>query len=179
MVERRERRVSVNLFGLTGFGNEALRYLYETGLEIKGLYTRKEMGNYPYFETEFIYDVAQKLDIPVYFIETHGAWDIHDHADINLVCTFHRIFKQEHLAKGARNINVHPALLPKYAGRNPFRDMVSDGVEHVGITVHEMTEQIDSGEVIASLHYPYRADDENGLRKSLAGHIREALELTL
>lgn len=179
MVERREYNLNFNLFALTGFGNEALAYLHECGFKIQGVYTRKEIGDYPYFEVEHIYDFAQKLDIPIYYIEPHGSWNIRDHADINLVCTFHRIFKQEHLDKASVNINIHPALLPEYKGKNPFRKMLQDRVDHVGITVHKMTEKIDSGETIVHLEYPYKAHNESDLRKSLAEHIREALALTL
>lgn len=170
--------MNVNLFALTGFGNEALYYLHRSGLKIKGLYTRKEIGKYPYFEVIPIYDIAQELNIPTYFIETSGPWSIHDQVDLNLICTFHRIFKQEHFKKGAININVHPALLPKYPGKNPFLDMMHDRVDHIGITVHEMTERIDSGNVLVQLEYPHKIDSESNLRKSLSEHIKEALELT-
>lgn len=171
--------MSVNLFGLTGFGNEALEYLYENGFEIKGLYTRNEKGPYPYFEIEHIYDLSQNLGIKTYFVENNGRWNIREDADMNIVCTFHRIFKQEHLEKASVNINIHPALLPDYAGRNPFVKILADSVDQVGITAHIMTEKIDSGITLKRLTYKYRPFNESELRAFLAKHIKETLRLTL
>lgn len=179
MVERSKQKLSFNLFGLTGFGNEVLTYLYENGFEIKGLYTRKEKGIYPYFEVEHIYDISQKLGIKTYTIENNGTWGIRDCADVNIVCTFHRIFKQEHLKKAPVNINIHPALLPGYAGKNPFVKMLADNVEQVGITAHTMTEEIDSGIILTAQRYEYTAYNEDDLRAFLAKHIKEILEVTL
>lgn len=178
-MERSERRLRVNLFGLTGFGNEALEYVYDNGFEIKGLYTRNERDRYPYFEVEHIYDLSKKLGIQTYFIEGSGNWHIRDTADLNIVCTFHRIFKQEHLQKAPININIHPALLPEYRGRNPFVKMLENHVRQVGITAHTMSEEVDDGKILTVLRCEYTAYNESDLRAFLAKHIKETLGKTL
>lgn len=178
-MERSKRKVSVNLFGLTGFGNEALEYLYDNGFEIKGVYTRKEKGPYPYFEVEHIYDLSQKLGIKIYIIESNGIWNIRDYADMNIVCTFHRIFKQEHLKKAPININIHPALLPEYRGKNPFIKMLIDNVRQVGITAHIMSEEVDVGKILTVQRYEYTADNESNLRAFLVKHIKEILGMAM
>lgn len=178
-MEIKDKNISFNLFALTGFGNDVLAYLYENGFEIKGLYSRNEKGPYPYFEIEHIYRASKRLEIPTYFVNLTGDWDIQEEADINLVCTFHRVFKAKHLKKAFYNINIHPGLLPHYSGRSPFSKMIEDGVDEVGICAHEMTHHIDSGSILVSVVYHYSANSESDLRQFLSSHMRDALRLTI
>jgi phosphoribosylglycinamide formyltransferase-1 len=47
-----------------------------------------------------------------------------------------------------RVINVHPALLPAFAGLNAVEQAISYGVKVFGVTVHFVDEGIDTGSVI-------------------------------
>jgi phosphoribosylglycinamide formyltransferase-1 len=55
-------------------------------------------------------------------------------------------------------VNVHPALLPSFAGINSIRQMLDYGVKVAGVTVHFVDEGIDSGPIILQrsfeLSYP-------------------------
>jgi hypothetical protein len=69
----------------------------------------------------------------------------------DLIISFqHQIFCAELLTlKGVKFINCHPALLPKYRGVKPiFWSMLNDDDEF-GITVHEMTIDIDCGNILS------------------------------
>lgn len=176
-MEIKDKHISFNLFALTGFGNDVFEYLYENGFEIKGLYTRNEKGPYPYFEVEHIYVTSKRLGVPTHFVNLTGDWDIQEEADINLVCTFHRIFKAKHLKKALYNINIHPGLLPEYSGRSPFAKMIEDGVNEVGICAHEMTHHVDSGSILVSVVYRNSASSESDLRQFLSSHMRDVLSL--
>lgn len=44
--------------------------------------------------------------------------------------------------------NIHPSLLPKYAGLNPWEEMFKKHEREGGITLHYMTEQADAGSVV-------------------------------
>ena len=46
-------------------------------------------------------------------------------------------------------INVHPSLLPKYRGPNPYLQTIWHGEKFSGVTFHLMTENFDSGAVLA------------------------------
>lgn len=46
-------------------------------------------------------------------------------------------------------LNIHPALLPAYPGRNGIRDAYEDGAVNTGVTIHYVDEGIDSGPIIA------------------------------
>ena len=48
-----------------------------------------------------------------------------------------------------RMINIHPSLLPKYKGLNAVQQALESGDKITGCTVHYVTEELDSGEIIS------------------------------
>lgn len=46
-------------------------------------------------------------------------------------------------------INVHPSLLPRYRGANPYSSAIIDNAKETGVTLHFMDENFDTGEIIA------------------------------
>ena len=59
-------------------------------------------------------------------------------------------------------LNVHPSLLPKYRGPSPVASAILAGDEVTGVTVMEVTEQVDSGPVVARRRMRIRADETTG-----------------
>lgn len=58
-----------------------------------------------------------------------------------------------------RMINIHPSLLPRYAGLDTHaRALAAGDVEH-GASVHFVTPALDAGPVIAQVRVPVLADD--------------------
>lgn len=47
------------------------------------------------------------------------------------------------------SINVHPSLLPEFRGTSVTRWQVLEGVQHTGVTIHQMDEEFDTGATIA------------------------------
>ena len=48
-----------------------------------------------------------------------------------------------------RIVNIHPSLLPKYRGLDPHERALAAGDNLTGCTVHVVTEELDSGEILA------------------------------
>ena len=48
-----------------------------------------------------------------------------------------------------RIVNIHPSLLPAFAGTTPIEDALAAGATETGVTVHWVDEGVDSGLVIA------------------------------
>ena len=48
-----------------------------------------------------------------------------------------------------RVLNIHPSLLPAFKGAHAIRDAFEAGVRETGVTVHGVTEKLDSGPVLA------------------------------
>ena len=70
-----------------------------------------------------------------------------------------------------RIINIHPSLLPAFAGGmnpKPQQDALEAGVKIAGCTVHIATDEVDAGPIIAQGAVPVFMDDSVG---SLANRI--------
>jgi phosphoribosylglycinamide formyltransferase 1 len=61
-----------------------------------------------------------------------------------------------------RIVNIHPSLLPAFAGGmapRPQADALAAGVKISGCTVHFVTEEVDAGPIIAQAAVPVLDDD--------------------
>ena len=58
-----------------------------------------------------------------------------------------------------RIINIHPSLLPKYKGLNVIQRAMDAGDTVTGCTVHYVTEELDSGDIILQAEVPILPDD--------------------
>ena len=59
-------------------------------------------------------------------------------------------------------INIHPSLLPAFAGKmdlDVHRAVLADGVNETGCTVHMVTEEVDAGPVVVQKKCRVLADD--------------------
>ncbi len=56
-------------------------------------------------------------------------------------------------------LNLHPSLLPAYAGSSPTFWVLANGEEQTGITVHEMVKKIDGGSIAYQRVIPIESND--------------------
>jgi phosphoribosylglycinamide formyltransferase-1 len=70
-----------------------------------------------------------------------------------------------------RMLNIHPSLLPKYKGLDTFARAIEAGDSHAGASVHLVTSDLDSGEVLAQTRVAIAAGDTPA---SLAERVRFA-----
>jgi phosphoribosylglycinamide formyltransferase-1 len=67
-------------------------------------------------------------------------------------------------AFSGRTINIHPSLLPRHGGRGMMglavhRAVLAAGDEETGVTIHEVTPELDAGPVVARARVAVRPDD--------------------
>lgn len=67
-----------------------------------------------------------------------------------------------------RWLNFHPAPLPEYKGRNLAYQVIMDGAQKFGATLHYMDEEYDTGQLIEVQRFPIECGDTAGdlVRKS-------------
>lgn len=71
-------------------------------------------------------------------------------ADIAVVCSFNYKIPKILLDSVKDGfINVHPSLLPKYRGANPYSAAILNGEKETGVTLHFMDEHFDTGDIVA------------------------------
>jgi len=86
------------------------------------------------------------------------ALDEHDVGTIALA-GFMRILSPWFIDKWrGRVVNIHPSLLPKYRGLDTHKRALEAGDAVHGCSVHLVTEELDSGEVLGSAEVPILAD---------------------
>lgn len=74
--------------------------------------------------------------------------------DAAVVCSFN--YKIPRVLMNATRdgfINVHPSMLPKYRGGNPYSRVIMNGETETGVTIHFMDEGFDTGDIIAQKAY--------------------------
>lgn len=58
-----------------------------------------------------------------------------------------------------RILNIHPALLPAFKGGQAIKDALKYGIKVTGVTVHFVTEEVDSGPIILQAACPVKEND--------------------
>jgi phosphoribosylglycinamide formyltransferase-1 len=97
--------------------------------------------------------------------------------DIDLICLagFMRLLSPEFVQRwGDRMINIHPSLLPSFAGLNTHHRALDAGVKLHGCTVHFVRAAMDNGPIIAQAAVPVLPGDTPetlGARVLAAEHI--------
>jgi phosphoribosylglycinamide formyltransferase-1 len=81
--------------------------------------------------------------------------------DLVVCAGWDRVFTHEFVERFlGRNINIHPALLPSFAGGlHAIRDALDYGVKVTGCTVHFVTHDLDAGPIILQAAVPVLPDD--------------------
>lgn len=83
-------------------------------------------------------------------------------ADIFVVAAFGQILSKEILDIPKYGcINVHASLLPLYRGAAPIQWAIADGQSVTGVTIQQMNEGVDTGDIISQKIVPIE-DDETG-----------------
>lgn len=82
--------------------------------------------------------------------------------EIDLICLagFMRVLTDNFLGKFPnRVINIHPALLPSFAGTQGQQDAFDYGAKFAGCTVHFVDAGVDTGPIIIQAVVPLKQDD--------------------
>lgn len=84
-----------------------------------------------------------------------------------------------------RTINIHPSLLPAHGGRGMIgsavhRSVLAAGDSETGVTIHEVTPQVDAGPILARSRVPVlRGDDVERLAERVLAEEHRLLVSTL
>jgi methionyl-tRNA formyltransferase len=99
-------------------------------------------------------------NIPLYVVDSPGE-EIFENLespgefDFLLSLSWRFLIPKKILSKARlASINLHRGLLPRYAGAEPVRRMLEDGLKQATITAHIMEEIVDSGEILSEAHLP-------------------------
>ena len=155
MFNRTKFKKRILFVGIPDMAYIGLDGLLMAGVNIVGVLGPKKDHNLYYDFKSFVearrlnYIDYDELDEPQ-LIETVRKLDI----DAAVVCSFNYKIPKILLESPKDGfINVHPSMLPKYRGGNPYSRVIMNGETETGVTIHFMDEGFDTGDIIAQKAY--------------------------
>ena len=142
--------------GTPDFAVPALEKLYREGYEIPFVVTQpdavrdrgKKVKFSPVKEKALEYDIPVFQPVRIRNEEAVGQlrqWK----PDVIIVAAFGQILPKEILEMPRYGcLNIHASLLPKYRGAAPIQQAVIDGAEKSGVTIMQMDEGLDTGDML-------------------------------
>mgnify|MGYP004460822249 CR=1 FL=1 len=169
--------MKIIFMGTPDFAVGTLRSLAEAGHEITLVVSQpdKPKGRGHAMVPTPVKVAAEELGIPVFQpVKIREAKDVLEktEADVCVVAAFGQIIPASILhMKKYGCINVHASLLPKYRGAAPIQWAVIDGEKESGVTIMQMDEGLDTGDMLAKAIVPL---DEKETGGSLFDKLSEA-----
>ncbi len=148
--------MKVVFMGTPDFAVGALEAIIKAGHEVTGVVTQpdKPKGRGKELQISPVKACALEHGIEVFQPEKIKAPDAVSmlrkfEADIFVVAAFGQILSKEILEMPKFGcVNIHASLLPKYRGAAPIQWAVIDGEEESGVTIMQMNEGLDTGDIL-------------------------------
>ena len=165
--------------GTPDFSVGALEALVEAGHKVVAVVTQpdKPKGRGKEMQQTPVKECALKYNIPVFQpvkIKTPDAVEVlrSYEADLFVVAAFGQILSKEILDMPKYGcVNIHASLLPKYRGAAPIQWAILDGEKETGVTIMQMNEGLDTGDMLTKVVVPIE-DTDTG--ESLFDKLAEA-----
>ncbi len=111
--------------------------------------------------------LCQQHDVPLWSIDRSKEVDQVGtvlaglEIDLNVSISWRFLIPKEHLSLATiGGVNLHRGRLPKYAGAEPVKRMLLDGVADACIAAHVLDEEIDAGEVLREVNHPMTCEQD-------------------
>ncbi len=150
--------MKIVFMGTPDFAAGALEALLEAGHEVTAVVTQPDKAKGRSKELQFppVKECAIARGIPVLQpvrIKTPEAIAelAQYEADVFVVAAFGQILSREILDMPKYGcLNIHASLLPKYRGASPIQHVIIDGETETGVTIMQMDEGLDTGDMLYS-----------------------------
>lgn len=154
--------MKIVFMGTPDFAVEALKAIIQAGHEVLCVVTQpdkpkgrgKEMQFTPVKQCAQVYQIPVLQPVKVREAESVEALRALG-ADIFVVAAFGQILPKEILTMPKYGcVNIHASLLPKYRGAAPIQWAVINGEKESGVTIQQMGEGIDTGDILIKRAIP-------------------------
>ena len=160
----------VIFMGTPDFATGTLEKIVLAGHEVVGVVTQpdKPKGRGKTLMPTPVKEVAVKYNLPVYQPKKVREPEVVEllrglKPDVIVVAAFGQIISKEILEMPKYGcINVHASLLPAYRGAAPIQWAVINGDKESGVTIMQMDEGIDTGDMIEKVVVPIDKDETGG-----------------
>jgi methionyl-tRNA formyltransferase len=99
---------------------------------------------------------AREREVPFVPSGNYADLTTSDHglvADLGISVFYDRILPPDFISRFRRLLNIHNGPLPRYRGVSPINWALKNSEQTHGITIHEITTEVDAGPIVAQLNY--------------------------
>src|SRR5690606_23122965 len=155
--------------GTPEFAVPPLEALHSKGYDISLVITQKDKrrGRGKKLLPTPVKEKALELGLEVYQPDSVNEKDtinrlIEINPDVIVVVAFGQILKKDLLNIPKYGcLNIHASILPKYRGAAPINWAIINGEKETGITIMEMDEGLDTGDILKVERIPIEKDDDS------------------
>ena len=98
---------------------------------------------------------ANREDFDAALVQAIDSYTTLEHSPLVVLAGFMRILTPSFVTHYAgRLVNIHPSLLPAFAGLHTHRRAIEAGCQFAGATVHQVTAELDHGPILAQAVVP-------------------------
>lgn len=148
--------MTIIFFGTSEFALDSLTAINDSYHKILSVVTqpdsRRNRGHKVHFTP--VKEKALELGLPIFQTDNINSQESIEYlknlnADIFVVVSYGALLSKDVLSISKyKPINVHPSLLPKYRGAAPIQRTLMNGDCTTGVTIMEMVEKLDAGDII-------------------------------
>lgn len=106
-------------------------------------------------ETAYVRERAKSLSINDIYVKFEDTYNflLKNKFDLYVLAGYMRILPKHVLELGSF-VNIHPSYLPEFKGKNAIQRAYDSNSCYSGVTIHYVSEEVDSGEVIFKIKIP-------------------------
>ncbi|MCQ2529732.1 MAG: methionyl-tRNA formyltransferase [Lachnospiraceae bacterium] len=154
--------MNITFIGTSDIAVPSLQALIASEHNVLAVVTQPDKGSGRGRSVKFspVKETAVNAEIPVMQPEKVGEDSVLDELeqlqpDLFVVVSYAQKLPKRLLEMGKYGcINVHPSLLPKYRGAGPLIGPILNGDEVTGVTIMEMADRLDAGDILAQEEFP-------------------------
>ncbi len=158
--------MKVVFFGTSTFSVKVLEFLLSGGIDIVAIVTKpdKKKGRSQKVSAPPLKQAFLTSDIPIHQPLKASSPEFESvlaeyHADLFVVVAYGEIIRKNILdLPSIACVNIHASLLPRYRGASPIQSTLLNGDSVSGITIIEMNEKMDEGDILATAEVPVSED---------------------
>ena len=162
--------MNIVFMGTPEFADASLKALLDSKHQVTAVFTRQDTPKNRGMKMAMppVKETALAADIPVYQPRTLREEGVLETLqalapDIIVVAAYGRFLPKSILELPKHGcINVHASLLPKYRGASPINAVILNDEAESGVTIMQMAEGMDTGDMILKGSLPIEPDDTYG-----------------
>lgn len=159
--------MKIIFMGTPDFATPALQALIDSEHDVIGVYSQppRPKGRGMVLTKSPVHELAEANNIPVYTPKSLRKSDEEQqkfselNADVAVVAAYGLLLPKPVLdAPKYGCLNIHGSLLPRWRGASPIQHAIWKGDDVSGITIMQMDEGMDTGDMIAKFEIPITSD---------------------